>query len=129
MTPRQEAYRCAQCRHGRHLSASAAAVVTGPLAPDGTLGAHDHVDEAYLHEDSIQCDRHPDAEIQRFGDGEWCRWWRCDGCKGRGRVSQSWNHPDGVPCRGEAGARLRPFGGASGPHEGWVPIRLVKKAS
>lgn len=82
-------YRCADCSHGKHLTAWAASTVHGPLGADGELDSHDWEDDYQTHEESIQCTRHPDSAIERLVDGIWCRWWNCIRCGGEGCPAES----------------------------------------
>jgi len=84
MTASNSRFRCADCGHGEHLEACAAAVASGPLAADGELERHDNVEECYVHEDSIQCVIHPDAAVHKLIDGTYHRWALCESCRGTG---------------------------------------------
>lgn len=79
-------YRCAECGHGQHLTAWGNASVHGKLGADGEIESYDWDDLWEIHEDSIQCERHPDAVLEKFAAGQWCRWWNCPRCGGRGRA-------------------------------------------
>lgn len=81
------AYRCAQCRHGKHLSAWAQSNVHGRLLDDGTV-EESYSDQHTLFEGSIQCDRHPDAELQRRVNGRWTRWLACVWAEGQFRCRE-----------------------------------------
>ena len=114
-------YRCADCGHGRNLKAWAGANAYGPLAASGSeLDEHEDVMEWGIHEDSITCSVHPDAEIEHLVDGQWYRWWTCAECKGSGRVHRrAIGTRDGYPCR----ALGEPtWGFAFGKHEEWRPV-------
>jgi hypothetical protein len=113
-------WRCAECGHGRHLTAWAGANIHGPLAPNGTdLESDDWVDVWGVHEDSIQCGEHPDGVLERRVGERWCRWWVCPNCDGNGQ------RPGGYSCH-EPG--LREDGtfrdDRHGPHKGWRPLHL-----
>lgn len=80
-------YRCPECGHGHHLTAWGNASVHGPLGQDGEITAYEY-DELYeVHEDSIQCSRHPDGGFDKFIGGRWCRWVDCPRCQGRGKFT------------------------------------------
>ena len=116
---RQSAYRCAECGHGRRLYAIAPCNATGPLGADGELAHHDDVTGwGGVYEDSIQCDRHPDAAVEKLAAGEWRRWWSCESCDGSGR-----RHIDGY-------SYSCPSGTPAGAHSGWLtPSRRCASAS
>lgn len=104
-------YRCAECGHGRHLTAWGNASVHGPLGADGEIESFEWDEVWQVHEDSIQCARHPDGVVEKAIDGRWCRWWACPRCFGkddRGYCPEEGIHPaDGD------GKRLA--------HAGWWP--------
>lgn len=85
--PVEGSYRCAECGHGRHLTAWGLASVHGPLGPDGDIAeiAWDEVFE--LFEDSIQCSQHPAFDLHKFIDGRWCQWVNCPRCHGHGNFT------------------------------------------
>lgn len=59
-------------------------MVHGPLGPDGEISSYEW-DELYeVHEDSIQCSRHPGGGLEKFIGGRWCLWVNCPRCHGRG---------------------------------------------
>lgn len=101
-------YRCVTCRHGRHLTACATLIASGPVDTDGDLAEHNGIVEVDLHEDSLQCTRHPDGVIEKRVDGVWCRWWNCPRCNGVGN------------CRYQGDSHTYPCP-AHGPHSGWRP--------
>lgn len=107
-TTETSVYRCVPCGHGRDLMAWAPANVYGPLGADGELAGDTDVWTYGIHEDSIQCSKHPDAMIEMCAGGVWCRWWRCPWCDG-----------DGKSC--EAGFRPPGAIGRALSHEGWRP--------
>lgn len=78
-------YRCADCRNGKHLYAWGTAAVHGPLGADGDIDYIDYDDVHTVHEDSIQCGRHPGAVIERLIGDQWCRWRNCPWCSGEER--------------------------------------------
>ena len=105
----QSAYRCAECGHGRLLYAIAPCNAAGPLGADGELAHHDDVtDWGGVYEDSIRCDQHPDAPVEKLVAGEWRRWWTCASCDGSGFRyigGDSYSCPSGTP---------------AGAHSGWL---------
>ena len=118
--PPEGAYRCTECGHGEKLWAWAGCNAYGPLAADGAgLDEHEDVWEWGVYEDSIQCTEHPGAMLESFADGQWCRWWSCPKCGGRGRVhvGEHWKAPDGYECREKT-----PWDGRY-KHEGWLPVK------
>jgi hypothetical protein len=117
-------YRCAECGHHRHLTAWAGALAFGPLHADGTLASHDTVEDDWLHEDSIQCGKHPGAVLEKSVDGQWCRWWNCPACAGTGKVGGSWRYPQGYPCRAE-GISIEGEWGPRTLHQGWFPVKML----
>lgn len=121
-----EAYRCAECRHGRYLTAWAAANIQGKLGADGDLDTWDYTDTWGVFEDSIECSKHPSGVIERQVDGQWCRWWQCAACKGTGRTNQGehWRSRDGYPCPAEG---ILLAGRERGVHEGWIPLRILNQ--
>lgn len=110
-------YRCVECGHGKHLMAWAPASAYGPVAADGDLAQLDDVWDDGVHEDSLECSKHPHAVIEKHVDGQWCRPWVCRRCDGKG--VDAWNRK----CP-EKGMR------ESGPmswvewHRGWRPIEV-----
>lgn len=107
-------YRCAECRNGKHLTAWAIVLCHGPLDADGHLTEYDWDEEDWLHEDSIECSKHPAAVIEHSVNGEWCRWWRCPWCWG-----------DGKYCPYEG---FRPADGTrTDAHQGLRPAREIKR--
>jgi hypothetical protein len=114
--PAGSVYRCEECGHGLHLTAWAAALTFGPLGADGQLEGSGIWDEV-IHEDSIECSRHPDATIEKLVDGQWCRWWVCPQCKGKQRRP-------GWPACPEPGLPPEPrtYGER---HVGWRPVELA----
>jgi hypothetical protein len=119
--PAKGVYHCAECGHWRNLRAYAAAVVYGPLGADGDLECYSDIDDYEVEEDSIQCTEHPDAALEKFTGGAWCRWWQCPTCQGRGRVhvGEHWKAPDGYPCRD--GIEVPGKHGPRKIHAGWRP--------
>ena len=119
--PVDGAYRCAGCGHWRNLRAYAAAVVYGPLGADGNLECYSDIDDYEVHEGSIQCTEHPDADVEKFTGGAWCRWWNCPACQGLGRVhvGEYWKVPDGYTCRD--GVEIAGKYGPWTMHAGWLP--------
>lgn len=113
-------FRCADCGHGEFLWAWAGALVEGPLGADGHLAGFEITEEDWLHEDSIDCQRHPGAEIEKLVDDQWCRYWRCPECEGKPR--QPWNQ-----CR-QPGLPPDPPGHAE-RHEGWRPVESAGVAA
>jgi len=105
-------YRCAECRHGRHLTAWGSASVHGPLGADGEIDYCDWDEVWQVHEVSIQCTSHPGAVLEKFIGGLWCRWWSCPRCTGDGR---------GGYCP-EDGIRPADGDGKRTAHSGWWPI-------
>lgn len=105
------AWRCAECRHGRNLTAWGNASVHGKLGADGEIESYDWDEVWEIHEDSIQCDRHPGAVIEKSIGSRWCRWWCCPRCDGDGR--------DGY-CP-EEGIRPADGDGKRTAHAGWWP--------
>ena len=77
-------WRCAECKHGQHLTAWGNASVHGPLGADGEITSYEWDELWQVHEDSIQCGQHPDAVIEKCVGGRWCRWWCCPHCTGDG---------------------------------------------
>lgn len=78
--------RCVECRHGKHISAWAGANIHGHLGRDGLIEAlevEQHGDDD-VYESSVQCDRHPAAELERWFDREWRRWNVCPDCEASG---------------------------------------------
>lgn len=114
-------YRCAECGHGRHLTAWAGANIHGPLAPNGSdLESDDWTDVWGIHEDSIECSEHPDGVIEHRVGEHWCRWWVCPRCDGNGRTSGGYPCPE--PGLGKDGTFRDD---RYGPHEGWRPLDLL----
>jgi hypothetical protein len=113
-------YRCAECGHGRHLTAWANVCAHGPLGPDGHLTRYDWDEEDEIHEDSIQCTIHPDGAIEHRVGERWHRWWACPKCSGTGKASS------GYPCHA---AGLQDDGSLRddecGAHHGWRPNRAT----
>lgn len=98
------AYRCAECGHHQHLQACALAVTFGPVAEEGAvLATHDDVVDAEFCEDSVICDVHPGALVEKRVAGVWTVWSPCtaDGCQGGG-VPVSNHAPRGRTRRCEA---------------------------
>jgi hypothetical protein len=108
-------YRCADCGHGRRLSAWAHANLYGPLGADGEISEYDGIEpwEDPI-EESIDCSRHPGAIIEKFTNGEWCRWWRCPKCGGLGYLTYG---PTFGGHRKQCGAP-----GYKGQHDCWRPL-------
>jgi len=126
MTTAEGAYRCGECKSWRHLTAWAAAVVEGPLDATGHLIEYTDVEDCYLHEDSIQCTKHPDALIEMFRKGYWCRWWSCPKCRGYGRVgSQGPCREGGYQCSGGLKHAEGSWYWDGKIHEGWLPASEV----
>lgn len=129
MSTAEGAYRCAECKSWRHLMAWAVALVEGPLNEHGELAAYDYVDDCgVLEEDSIHCAKHIDSGIELFQDGQWCRWWACTRCKGRGRVGENQIGAPQGGYRCPAGIERSPGSGHywNGKiHKGWFPARQV----
>lgn len=109
-------YRCAECGHGQDLGAWAIAVIHGPLGADGELAAIGWDEQLDLHEDSIQCAKHPGARIEKRVSNWWCLWRNCPRCDGAGRSrDRGWDCPE---------EGFRPAdSGPGGPlaHSGWWP--------
>ena len=77
-------YRCADCGHGQNLTAIAGAHCGGPLAADGELASYAWVEDWGVLEETIECTVHPQAWLEKYIDGQWCRWWICPWCGGDG---------------------------------------------
>ena len=112
-------YRCGDCGHGKHLEAWGSATVHGPLDPDGSISEFDWDDVYDVHEDSIQCGKHPGGRIEKKTGRLWCYWRSCPWCYGNGRVRAG----GGRSCPEElaflpfdAGERDEPA------HGGWWPV-------
>jgi hypothetical protein len=103
-------YRCAECGHGKHLTAWANVCCHGPLGSDGHLTEYDWDEEDWLQEDSIQCAEHPDAVVEKLIDGTWCQWYQCRWCLGDGRSCDE---------------GFRPPGGSGKVHAGWRPVTEI----
>jgi hypothetical protein len=73
-------YRCAECQHGRNLSAWGDATVHGPLDDKGDIEYINWEEVHEVHEASIQCSEHPDCILEKKINGQWCRWWTCPRC-------------------------------------------------
>jgi hypothetical protein len=116
-------YRCAECGHGDNLIVWAGVLVHGPLMADGhiDLDNADYMEEDFLHEDSIQCGKHPDGPLEKSVDGQWCRWWNCPRCRGEGRYRKTWDVPDGFPCP-DPGIFAADGDGRRRVHGGWLVI-------
>lgn len=113
-------YRCAECRHGRHLTAWAGANIHGPLAPDGSdLESYDWTDVWGIHEDSIQCSKHSDGVIEhRVGE-------RLVPPAGVPALRRQRPHSGGYPCRGPGlGADGAFRDDRHGPHKGRRTLAL-----
>jgi hypothetical protein len=76
-------YRCAECQHGRNLSAWGNASVYGPLDEKGDISYIEWEEVYNVHLDSIQCRKHPDPILEKKINGQWCRWWTCPLCQER----------------------------------------------
>jgi hypothetical protein len=111
-------YRCAECGHGKHLVAWGNASVHGSLGADGQIEFYDWDELWEVHEDSIQCARHPGAVLEKMIDGRWHRWWSCPRCPGSGRLPGN-DFNQGRDCPGKA----FPVAGRDGQlaHSGWWP--------
>jgi hypothetical protein len=123
MTTAEGAYRCAECKTWRHLMAWAAALIEGPLDAKGELAEYGWVEDCYLHEDSIHYTRHMDSAVEKFHNGQWCRWWSCPRCGGK-RYTEPDFYGDGrrYPC--PAGLEVKGGGWWDGKiHRGWLPAR------
>jgi hypothetical protein len=107
----QEVYRCTECGHGKHLAAWGNASVHGPLSAAGEIESYDWDDLWEVHEDSIQCARHPDMVLEKLIGGRWCRWWACSRCDGKTR-------DDHCP---ENGIHPADGDGKQIAHAGWWP--------
>lgn len=107
--PGASAYRCAECGHGRHLTAWGNASVCGPLGADGEITEYEWDELWQLHEDSIQCARHPGAAWEKLVAGRYCRWYCCTRCDGDGRGGQ-------CPC---TGVHPADGDGKRTAHSGW----------
>jgi hypothetical protein len=127
--PAESVYRCATCGHGEHLTAWAGGNIQGRLGADGELDTYDYVDDWGIYESSIQCTEHADGVMEKLVDGEWCRWWRCETCDGRGRVDVgvNWQKPDGYSCPAPKEMLLSRSPGWYG-HEGWRPVSELARA-
>ena len=109
-------YRCAECGHGRYLTAWAIILAHGPVGPDGHIARYDWDEEDLLQEDSIECSKHPDSVTEMLVDGQWCRWWTCPSCKGE--THPGWDRctaPGLPPERGTYRER----------HKGWRPVETA----
>jgi hypothetical protein len=100
----------------------APASVYGPVGPDGELAEDTDVWADGVHEDSIQCKEHWDGPVEKSVDGQWCRWWNCLKCGGKGRVhvGESWQAPDGYAC--SEGLEVPGKHGPYKIHCGWRPV-------
>lgn len=100
----------------------APANVYGPVGADGEIAAHDDVWDDGIHEDSIQCTQHPGACIEKCADGQWCRYWNCPKCEGKGWTNEQYHYQ----CH--EGYEIL---GAYGPckiHRGWLPLTALVDA-
>jgi hypothetical protein len=105
-------YRCAECGHGENLTAWGSASVHGPLTAAGTIEMFDWDEVWEVHQDSIQCEEHPGATLERLIGGQWCRWRACPLCGGDPRISC---HEEAFT-RADAGKYDKPA------HCGWWPL-------
>lgn len=83
-----ERFVCAECGHGRNLTAFAYGYVGGPLAQDGIelADCDQEFVETEVAKDSIQCSKHEGAELYRRVEGNLCRMVSCERCDGLGRA-------------------------------------------
>lgn len=131
MDPRSEqsTYRCSACGHGEHLHAIAGANVSGPLGADGEIERHDSVDEwGGVYEESIMCNEHVDAIIEKFVDGEWRRWWCCEHCHGTGDLNHDRRDRYGV--KFSRCSHGRGDSATFAIHQGWLdPVPTLETCS
>lgn len=113
-------YRCTECGNGQNLTAYANAVVRGPLDADGSISTFDWEEVWEVHEDSIQCGKHPDPDLEKMIDGQWCRWRTCSICHGSNRAHCP---DDGFTAAGSGKYAWL-------VHRGWWPVgELVPQAA